>query len=453
MEFRPGSPERRPKRRICPSCQVLCGAQERCARCGKATEARIQLTWYVGGKRHRELTQCWREPDAALVLQRKEADYWRQQELGVERDVGGSLRDAVDAFLRQQAEHSANYRKQLRTALSALGEGLGWDREVHAITAQEIAQFKEDGLSALSPASVRSYMLVLRRFFAYLHQEGWIRRNPTVKVKLPAATRRKDCLRPEEVRPVLDAFWRVAPALAPIATACVLGGWRKGEILNLRRKDVDLAGRWAYVLDFEGDELTEEWSPKTDSSYRAVPLHALTVRALERVEPVTRPDGSASPWMFPIVDPRKRRRYRDKRGRMQPVMGDRRSPSTTFFGEKLREALTAAGIERRVTVHGLRRTFAVLMQEAGAPDSIIRQAIGHGARGVTELHYLPRHDPLIQQWVDRIELGASSVRAPEPNAGEKSAPYLPPVATEPSALPPIRHQSVANRPPYLRLVD
>jgi integrase len=43
----------------------------------------------------------------------------------------------------------------------------------------------------------------------------------------------------------------------------------------------------------------------------------------------------------------------------------------------LRQALAAAGTERRVTVHGLRRTVVVLLQDAGAPDSVIRQALGH----------------------------------------------------------------------------
>ena len=68
------------------------------------------------------------------------------------------------------------------------------------------------------------------------------------------------------------------------------------------------------------------------------------------------PDGRLSPWMFPVLAHRKAKRYQDKHGRAQPAYGDRRSPSTSFFGDKLREALAAAGVQRKVTVHGLRRT-------------------------------------------------------------------------------------------------
>ena len=295
MEFRRSKPERRQDRRICASCQLPSGAKRTCARCGKKTKPRIQIVWFVDGKRCRELTYHWREADAAQVLRRKEEDYWRQQELGVEREIGGTLREAFEAFSERTTDYSNNYTKQIYTAVNNLANGVGWDRPVPLISSQDIEQYRADGLATIEATSVRSYMLVLRRLFAFLHQEGWIRRNPTIKVRLPKAKARRDCLRPAEVGLVLDTFWKVAPDIAPIATTLILGGWRKGEIINLRRADADLETRWAYVLDFEGDELTSAWSPKSESSARAVPLHPLVVRALRRVEPVARPDGEILP--------------------------------------------------------------------------------------------------------------------------------------------------------------
>jgi len=46
----------------------------------------------------------------------------------------------------------------------------------------------------------------------------------------------------------------------------------------------------------------------------------------------------------------------------------------------------------------------VLLQESGAPDSIISQALGHGARGVTDGHYLPRRDQAVMRCVDAISV-------------------------------------------------
>ena len=125
---------------------------------------------------------------------------------------------------------SADYRKQIDTVLGAMANGLGWEFPVHAVTRVVIEQFKADGLQVLASTTVRTYMLVLRRFFAHLHQNGWIRRNPTLGIKLPKARGRKDHLRRDEIGPVLDAFWALAPDTAPVATALILGGWRRGEV-------------------------------------------------------------------------------------------------------------------------------------------------------------------------------------------------------------------------------
>lgn len=438
MEFRRGSHELRQDRRICPRCETLTGNKPACPKCGGTTKPRIQIYWYIHGARHRSLTSCWREADANEVLQRKESDYWRQQDLGVSRAVGGTLKDARDAFVEQLNGCSAEYRKQIDTALSAFADGVGWEQQVHLIAKQDINDFRNDGLTARSPATVRSYMLVLRRLFGWLHEEGWIRSNPTRKVTLPAPVKRRDCLRPEEVGPVLSSLWASWPDIAPIVTTTVLGGWRKGEIVNLRHGDVYLDEGWAYVLNFEGDARTEAWSPKTESSARAVPLHPLVAEALRRVEPVTRWDGQVSPWVFPVVDGRKRRRYTDNRGRLNRAVGDRRSPATSFFGKKLNEALRAAGVHRHVTIHGLRRTFAVLLQDVGAPDSVISEALGHAATGVTHAHYLPRRNELVKRWVEKIDVRVDALqRAPKPGG---------------SAHPPIIPQLGAKQPPALRLV-
>jgi integrase len=287
--------------------------------------------------------------------------------------------------------------------VAALAEGLGWDTQIHLISEEDVRDFRDDGAAVLSPATVRSYMAVLRRFFAFLMNEGWIRRNPSARVKLPASSPRREHLTRIEAARFLASAWELLPDLAPIATTLVLGGLRKGEVINLRRELVDLESRWATITEFRGDENTTSWRPKTNSSYRKVPLHPIVVEALRRSPVVELADGKPSPWVFPVLDERKVERVVDARGRTQLARGDRRSPSTTFFGKKLRPVLRSSGIERDVNIHDLRRTFAVLLQETGAPDSIIRQALGHGGQGVTELHYLPRRDAEVQRWVDRIE--------------------------------------------------
>jgi hypothetical protein len=120
--------------------------------------------------------------------------------------------------------------------------------------------------------------------------------------------------------------------------------------------------------------------------------------------------------------------------------GDRRSPETTFFGRKLKEVLDAAGIKRDLSPHGLRRSFAVLLQDAGAPDSVIGQALGHKQTGVTRFNYLPRRDDNLQRWVERIPLDASLVKAtPKPSSNDTIEVVGPSEAATATNPPPAKH--------------
>jgi integrase len=405
LEFKTGNAEHRQDRRICPKCERRCGPHKTCPGCGTTTRPRIRIVWFVGEERRRKLTNLWREEDAAAELKRIEADYWRLQELGVTREPGGSLKDAIKAFEKHKHDMSAHWRLQISKVLALVREQLGPDMPVTEVTREHLKAFLAEGLLERAPTSMRSYMLVVRCFFRWLAEEGWIRVDPARKIKLPRArSRYEDCLLPEQVGPVIAACRQVCPEFAPICMAIVLGSFRKGEVVNLRWQDIILDARWAFVLDYEGDDLTEAWSPKTESSRRAVPLHPLLARTLAGLERVRGPDGTLSPWVFPVTDARRKERLVDRRGRVHPVRGDRRSADTTWFGKCLRLALARARIKQRVTIHGLRRTFAVLLQDAGAPDSIIRQAMGHEPHGVTARHYLPRRDALVQRWVDRISV-------------------------------------------------
>jgi integrase len=83
--------------------------------------------------------------------------------------------------------------------------------------------------------------------------------------------------------------------------------------------------------------------------------------------------------------------------------------------------LKTAKVDRAVTIHGLRRTFAVLLQEAGAPDSVIRQALGHGQRGVTELNYLPRRDATVKRWVEAISVSVPALESPSIEPSRKDS--------------------------------
>jgi hypothetical protein len=70
----------------------------------------------------------------------------------------------------------------------------------------------------------------------------------------------------------------------------MLGGWRKGEIVNLRHEDVDLAAGWAYVLDFEDARPGRRATGRAerDDLRRRRPLWGGRLSAPEVVPPASR---------------------------------------------------------------------------------------------------------------------------------------------------------------------
>jgi integrase len=64
-------------------------------------------------------------------------------------------------------------------------------------------------------------------------------------------------------------------------------------------------------------------------------------------------------------------------------------------------ALQSAGIER-LTIHGLRRSFSLLGEAAGAPAGAIAQVMGHKPSATAE-GYRPRSIDALRPFLERIE--------------------------------------------------
>jgi integrase len=77
----------------------------------------------------------------------------------------------------------------------------------------------------------------------------------------------------------------------------------------------------------------------------------------------------------------------------------------TTFGAYLRQRCGI--IDRRVVLHSLRHTVKQMLQEAGAPDSLVSDLLGHAGQGQTngtygEVATLGR----MREWVERLPLSS-----------------------------------------------
>jgi integrase len=116
-------------------------------------------------------------------------------------------------------------------------------------------------------------------------------------------------------------------------------GMRPGEWVALEHRDIDRAGRVAYVnRSFAKGRLT---SPKTEASIRAVPLQARALAALDQLPP-----GGSGDLLFPA----ERGGYLDLHN---------------FRNRNWKPAQLAVGIEPFRRIYDLRHTFATFALRAG----------------------------------------------------------------------------------------
>ena len=193
-------------------------------------------------------------------------------------------------------------------------------------------------------------------------------RAPAIMENLPGMTRRTDSLEFAQV-----AGWWAEVSCLPNRTAStylralLLTGARREEMAALKWDDVDFRWRKLTIADKVSDT-------------RTIPLSPYLAQMLSRLPRGKTADGKLSPFVFASAS---------KSGRI----ADPRASHE--------RALKGAAIER-LTLHGLRRSFSLLGEAAGAPAGAIAQVMGHRPSGTAE-GYRPRSVDALRPYLEQIE--------------------------------------------------
>jgi len=185
---------------------------------------------------------------------------------------------------------------------------------------------------------------------------------------LPQVTKRADCLEAAQ----LPGWFAGADKLGnrTIATylkALLITGSRREEMAGLRWADVDF--RW--------NRLT--LADKVDAT-RVIPLTPYLAQQLATLPRVMLKDGTPNPYVF--ASNAKGGRLTEPRASHAKVLLD-------------------AGITT-LTIHGLRRSFSLLGEAAGAPAGAIAQVMGHKPSATAE-GYRPRSVDALRPYLAQIE--------------------------------------------------
>ncbi len=233
----------------------------------------------------------------------------------------------------------------------------------------------------LAPRTVLHLRNLLSGALEAAMDEELIDRNVARGVPTPRQVPREaTILSPDQARRLMTlAAGRRAEA-AIVLTVCT--GMRLGELLGLRRADVDIAAgslvvRETLQEDYDGSLMLGD--PKGSRSIRPVPLPAVAVEALRRH--LEAPERSARVLVFPNAD-----------GGLWA--------RNNFFRDVWAPLRKDAGLDD-MHFHDLRHSANTILRELGVDDVTRARILGH-SRVVNNDTYGHTTDPLLRQAAERM---------------------------------------------------
>ncbi len=205
--------------------------------------------------------------------------------------------------------------------------------------------------------SRRRRLSSLRTFYRYLVVEGRVGGNPATGIELPRDWRRLPrVLRPAEVERLVAAAESI-PARTGRRDRAIIellysSGLRVGELCGLRRSDLRLEEGFLRCLG-------------KGSKERLVPMGAQAITAISCYLEAERPTGGGDRLFLSV--------------RGHPLTRE-------TIARFMRRAALAANLERGITPHTLRHSFATHLLEGGAGLREVQEMLGHADIRTTEIY-------------------------------------------------------------------
>ena len=148
-------------------------------------------------------------------------------------------------------------------------------------------------------------------------------------------------------------------------------GVRIGELLELKRPDIDLTNGEAHIFETKTGKDRAVQLGEVGTTYLKL--------YLEQVRPLVLPKGSANPYLFVKV--------------MEGTDLKAKRLSIPQMEVYIRKFTKIAGVQKRVSCHTFRHTYGTHLLENGAKTKYVADLLGHKDLGTTEqyLHLSPAH--------------------------------------------------------------
>jgi len=238
-------------------------------------------------------------PRAKSFDRRSDADRWAR-ELEAEADRSGWVADTrlaervtLGELLTRYSREISPTKRSAATEQHRLNGIIRRDlchRTLAKLTSSDLARYRDERLAHVSPATVVRELNTISHALDIAQREWgfWLPRNPAKQVRRPNVSNgRKRRLETGEEQRLLDACNRGrTPRLRPLIVLAIQTGMRRGELLGLQWRHIDLQRRVAHIpLTKNGDS-------------RDVPLSRLATETLQTLAADASPPGER---VFPMT--------------------------------------------------------------------------------------------------------------------------------------------------------
>jgi integrase/recombinase XerD len=212
----------------------------------------------------------------------------------------------------------------------------------------------------LSPRSLARIISGLKTFYKHLVIDEVISRNPLELVQTPKLSRRlPDVLSHVEISKMMEHidFSKISGERSKLIIMLLYGsGLRVTELVDLRVNDLFLEDGFMKVLGKGEKE-------------RLVPLGGKTIRQVE------------------YYVEHYRRDIENEKSKNRLILNLKGSPlSRVSIFKMIKDLAAKAGIEKSISPHTLRHSFATVLVEAGADLRAVQQMLGHASITTTEIY-------------------------------------------------------------------
>ena len=279
--------------------------------------------------------------------------------LRIERSLSANTVSAYKSDLMQLASFAAGSDSNADSLLQEL--------PLECITKELIESALARGVqNNISKRSQARALSSYRAFMRFLKMEGYIQENPLTSIESPKPGRYlPEVLSVEEVFRILNSINRGEAngtrnrAIIELLYSC---GLRVSELVNLRIKDLFFKEHFIRVVGKGNKE-------------RLVPICDAAIEQIEYYLPQR--------WQL-IQERRGAKRRADEEVLFLNRNGGRLTREMVFIIVK--EAAAAAGIEKSISPHTFRHSFATHLIENGADLRVVQEMLGHASILTTEIY-------------------------------------------------------------------